>query len=158
MVKILLADDHAVVRQGVKHILMEAFDPAMIVEAGTIAETLDQVRIRRWDIVVLDITMHGRNTVGSFKDIREVSPKLPILIFSMHPEEELGVRVLKAGAAGYLTKECSATDLVTAIRKVLGGGRYMSPSLTELLAINAQRNFEESLHQALPNDNMKSDV
>lgn len=158
MVNILLADDQEVVRQDVKRILMEEFDPAIIDETSTIAETLHQVRTRKWDIVVLDITMHGRSGVEVLNEIKKANLKLPVLIFSMHPEEVLGMPMLKAGAAGYLTKGCAATDLVTAIRKVLGGGRYMSPSLTELLAINAQRNFEESLHQALPNDNMKSGV
>jgi two-component system, NarL family, invasion response regulator UvrY len=146
MVKILIVDDHAVVRQGVKQILADDFDQAIIGEASNIHEVLDLVRKRRWDIVILDMTMPGRSGLDALKDLKQLHPKLPVLVLSMHPEDQFAVRVLKAGAAGYLTKESAAEELVTAIQKVLQGGKYVSSSLAEVLATSLSDDLESLPH------------
>jgi two-component system, NarL family, invasion response regulator UvrY len=134
MIHILVADDHAVVRQGVKQILADDCDDVVIGEASNIHEVLDLVRQQKWDIVILDMTMPGRSGLDALKDLKQLHPKLPVLVLSMHPEDQFAVRVLKAGAAGYLTKESAAEELVSAIQKVLQGGKYVSASLAEVLA------------------------
>lgn len=134
MVKILVADDHAVFRHGVRQILTEEFAKVLIGEAGNIHELLDHIRKRRWDVLILDMTMPGRSGLDALKDVIQAAPKLPILVFSIHPEDQFAVRVLKAGAAGYLSKESASEELVKAIRKILGGGKYVSAALGELLA------------------------
>src|SRR3989442_8197633 len=132
--RILIADDHAVVRRGLKQILRDDFKKAEFVEAGNATEALDRIRKENWDIVVLDITMPGRSGLEALKEIKEARPKLPVLVLSMHPENQFAVRVLKRGASGYMTKESAPEELVGAIKKVLAGGRYVSPSLAEKLA------------------------
>jgi len=149
MVKILVADDHAVVRQGVKQILADDFDDAVIGEASNIHEVLDLVRKRKWDIVILDMTMPGRSGLDALKDLKQLHPKLPVLVLSMHPEDQFAVRVFKAGAAGYLTKESAAEELVTAIRKVLHGGKYISSSLAEVLATSLSDDLGNPPHLTL---------
>jgi two-component system, NarL family, invasion response regulator UvrY len=149
MVKILVADDHAVVRQGMKQILAEDFRAAVIGEASNIYEVLDLVRKRKWDIVILDMTMPGRSGLDALKDLKQLYPKLPVLVLSMHPEDQFAVRVLKAGAAGYLTKESAAEELVTAIRKVLLGGKYISSALAEVLAMSLSDDLGSPPHLTL---------
>src|SRR5690349_9400840 len=133
---ILLADDHTVVRSGLKQILAEEFKGAGFGEARNAQETLDWVGKQGWDVVVLDITMPGRNGLEVMREIRKLRPKLPVLVLSIHPENQFAVRVLKLGAAGYMTKESAAEELVGAIKKVLAGGRYVSAALAETLAMN----------------------
>jgi DNA-binding NarL/FixJ family response regulator len=132
--RILLADDHAVVRHGLKQIIAEEYKRAVFGEARNAQEALDLVWKELWDIVVLDITMPGRSGLEVLREIKRSRPKLPVLVLSMHPENQFAVRVLKRGAAGYMTKESAPEELVGAIRKVLAGGRYVSPSLAEKLA------------------------
>jgi two-component system, NarL family, invasion response regulator UvrY len=132
--KILLADDHAVVRRGLKQILAEEFKRASFGEARNAQEALDLVWKEDWDVVVLDITMPGRSGLDVLREIRRSRPKVPVLVLSMHPENQFAVRVLKRGAAGYMTKESAPEELVGAIKKVLAGGRYVSNSLAEKLA------------------------
>jgi DNA-binding NarL/FixJ family response regulator len=132
--RILLADDHAVVRHGLKQIIAEEYRRAVFGEARNAQEALDLVWKEGWDIVVLDITMPGRSGLEVLREIKRSRPKLPVLVLSMHPENQFAVRVLKRGAAGYMTKESAPEELVGAIRKVLTGGRYVSPSLAEKLA------------------------
>jgi two-component system, NarL family, invasion response regulator UvrY len=134
--RILLADDHTVVRRGLKQILVEEFKGAAFGEARNAHEALDLVRNGHWDIVVLDITMPGRSGLEVMREIRKLCPRLPVLVLSIHPENQFAVRVLKLGAAGYMTKESAAEELVGAIKKVLAGGRYVSTSLAETLARN----------------------
>src|SRR6266852_4392205 len=122
--KILIADDHAVVRQGLKQILADDFKRATFGEASNAQDALALVWKENWDVVVLDITMPGRSGLEVLKEIKQSRPKLPVLVLSMHPENQFAVRVLKRGAAGYMTKESAAAELVGAIRKVLAGGRY----------------------------------
>lgn len=132
--RILLADDHTVVRHGLKQILAEEFKKAIFGEARNATEALDLVWKENWDIAVLDITMPGRSGLEVLREIKRSKPKLPVLVLSMHPENQFAVRVLKRGAAGYMTKESASAELVGAVRKVLAGGRYVSNSLAEKLA------------------------
>src|SRR3954454_5034882 len=132
--KILLADDHTVVRHGLKQILADEFIRATFGEARNAQEALDLVWNETWDVVVLDVTMPGRSGLEVLREIKKSKPKLPVLVLSMHPEGQFAVRVLKRGAAGYMTKESAPEELVGAIKKVLAGGRYVSTSLAEKLA------------------------
>ncbi|MGH7946529.1 MAG: response regulator [Opitutaceae bacterium] len=132
--KILITDDHAVVRQGLKQILLEEFTRAEFGEATNAQEAIDRVWKEHWDVVVLDITMPGRSGLEVLKEIKKSRPKLPVLVLSMHPEDQFAVRILKIGASGYMTKESAPNELVGAVRKVIAGGRYVSPSLAEKMA------------------------
>src|SRR5688500_9717032 len=132
--KILIADDHAIVRHGLKQILADEFKKSTFGEARNGQEVLDSVWKQAWDMVVLDITMPGRSGLEVLREIKKSKPKLPVLVLSMHPEGQFAVRVLKRGASGYMTKESAPEELVGAIKKVLAGGRYVSPSLAEKLA------------------------
>lgn len=149
MLRVLVADDHAVVRQGLKMILTEEFSPLILGEAQNGQDLLAQLQKGLWDVVVLDITMPGRSGLDVLKELRQCYPKLPVLVLSMHPEDQFAVRVLKAGAAGYLTKENVPEEVVKAIRKVIGGGRYVSASLAEKLAFDLQTDLEKVPHEAL---------
>jgi DNA-binding NarL/FixJ family response regulator len=133
MIRILIADDHAVVRRGLKQILEEYSDITVSGEAGNGREVLEKVQAKPWDVLVLDITMPGRSGLDILKEVRQHCPKLPVLVLSMHAEEQFASRVLKAGAAGYLPKETAPDELVKAIRKVYGGGKYISPTQAEKL-------------------------
>ena len=133
-IHILIADDHAVVRRGVRDLLTEEFPDAVFGEAATAQETLECVWKRPWDLIVLDISMPGRSGIDILRDLKAARPATPILVQSMHAEDHFAMRVLKGGAAGYLTKEGVADELIRAARKVLGGGRYLSESLAEKLA------------------------
>ena len=134
MTRVLLADDHEVVRQGLKQILMEAIPDAVFGDAASGSEALGLVRSAPWDIVVLDISLPDRSGLDVLKELRQSEPGLPVLVLSMHPEEQFAVRVLRAGAAGYLTKRSAPQELVAAVRKVLAGGKYVTESLAEKLA------------------------
>jgi len=134
MIRVLIADDHAILRSGLKEILMREFDGAICGEAENAREVLDQVERDTWDLVLLDVSMPGPSGIDVLRDLQRLHPKLPVLVLSMHPENQYGRRVLKAGAAGYLHKDVAAGELIKAIRKVLGGGRYVSPTLAEKLA------------------------
>jgi two-component system invasion response regulator UvrY len=139
MLKILLADDHAVVRRGLKQILADEFKTAVFGEARNAQEALDLAWKDDWDVAVLDITMPGRSGLEVLREVRKSRPKLPVLVLSMHPENQFAVRVLKGGASGYMTKESAPEELVGAIKKVLAGGRYVSASLAEKLATYVSR-------------------
>lgn len=134
MLKILIADDHAIVRQGLKQILDGTSDLRVTGEAADGWEALEKVRQEDWDMVLLDISMPGINGLDLIKRIKAEKPRLPVLILSMHNENQFALRALKAGAAGYLTKESAPDLLVVAARKVAGGGRYVGPALAEKLA------------------------
>lgn len=129
--RILIADDHAVVRSGIKQILVEAFKRASFGEASNGQEALERVWHEHWDIVVLDVTMPGRNGLEVLKEIKQAKPTLPVVMLSMHPEDQFAVRLLKAGASGYMNKESAPAELVGAVRKAIAGGRYVSPALAE---------------------------
>jgi two-component system, NarL family, invasion response regulator UvrY len=147
--KVLIADDHAIVRRGLKLILSEEFSRIVFGEARNGQEALDHVQKQDWDIVVLDITMPGRSGLEVLKELKQLRPKLPVLILSMHSEDQFGMRVLKAGAAGYMTKENAPEELVRAIKKVLTGGKYISPALGEQLAFNLEEDTGRPPHEKL---------
>jgi DNA-binding NarL/FixJ family response regulator len=135
--EILVADDHAIIRDGLKKILADTPDMCVAGEAANGHVALDMVRGRDWDAVVLDLSMPGRNGLDLLKLIKTEKPKLPVLVFSMHQEEQYAVRAIRAGASGYLSKEGDSDLIVPAIRKVAQGGRFISPKVAELLAADA---------------------
>ncbi|MDE3118437.1 MAG: response regulator transcription factor, partial [Nitrospirota bacterium] len=137
MIRIATADDHAIVRRGLREILSAEPDMQVCGEAATAEELLDVVRSQACDAIVLDITLPGRSGLDVLKDLKQDRPALPVLVLTMHAEEQFGLRTLKAGAAGYLNKESAPAELVKAIRKIVAGGRYLTPSLAEVLAAEA---------------------
>jgi len=149
MIKILIADDHPIVRQGLKQILADEPDMAVGGEARHSREVLLLVRKGNWDIVVLDLTMPGRGGLDVLRELKQAHPKLPVLVLSMHSEDQYEVRAFKAGAAGYLTKESAPEKLVKAVRKILSGGKYVSPSLAEKLALDLERRNSKALYESL---------
>ena len=149
MLRILLADDHAVVRQGVKQILAEAFAQATFGEAQNAHELLELVTRERWDIVVLDLSMPGGNGLEALKQIKHDHQQLPVLVLSMYPEDQYAVRTIRAGAAGYLNKESAPEELVQAIRKVLHGGEYISNSVADELVLHARHADDQPIHKHL---------
>ncbi len=147
--KILVADDHPIVRQGLKQILASEPDVVPIGEAESAQKMLELARKQHWDVIVLDITMPGRSGLDVLKELRHERPKLPVLVLSAHAEDQYAVRVLKAGAAGYMTKEKAPEELIRAIRKVLQGRKYLSESLAEKLAFDLEVDAEKPLHKTL---------
>ena len=148
MIRILIGDDHAIVRRGLKQIVEESHD--MIVdEARNGQEVLEKTEKNRYDILVLDISLPDRSGLDILKHLKNTKPDLPILILSIHPEEQYAVRVLRAGASGYLSKDSAPDELAAAIRKVSQGRKYVSVSLAEKLAINLDKSTEISLHETL---------
>lgn len=147
--KILITDDHAVVRQGLKQILAEEFTRATFGEASNVQEAIDKVWKENWDVVVLDITMPGRSGLEVLKEIKKSRPKLPVLMLSMHPEDQFAVRLLKIGASGYMTKESAPQELVGAVKKVVAGGRYVSPALAEKMASYLAIDVQTPPHERL---------
>jgi len=149
--RILIVDDHAVLRRGLRDILEEEFPQAEILEAGDAAEALAHVRRGRWVAVVLDITLPGRSGLDALQDIKGMRPDLPVIVLSMHPEDRYAVRALKAGAAGYVTKDTAPQELAGAIRKALDGGTYVSEALAERLAGSLHDGPDAPPHEALSN-------
>ena len=149
MIKILIADDHAIIREGLKQILAETSDMVVAGEAADCREVLDQVRKDDYDLVLLDIAMPGRGGLDTLKQLKHEKPELPVLVLSMYPEEQYAIRAFKAGASGYLTKESAPEELISAIRKVTQGGKYVSSSLAEKLAFNLETDTEKPLHEML---------
>ena len=151
MLNVLIADDHAVVRRGLKQILEETSDIVVSGEATNSQEVLEHLMSKRWDVLILDITMPGRSGLEILKEVRKLVPGLPVLVLSMHAEEQFATRVLKAGAAGYLPKESAPEELVKAIRKVCSGGRYISAAQAEKLIYTLNPRGEHMPHETLSN-------
>ncbi len=149
MIRVLIADDHAVVRQGLKQIFGDTPEIVVAGEATNGQEVLDKVRAETWDVVVLDVSMPDRSGLDILKQLRSERPKLPVLVLSMYSEDQYAMRVLKAGASGYLTKDSAADELVKAIRKVVSGGRYVSPLLAEKLAFEIGADSGKLPHETL---------
>ena len=147
--RILIADDHAVVRRGLRETIGEDFHRATFGEATTAQETLECVRRQDWDIVVLDISMPGKSGLDILSDLQRLRPKLPVLFLTVHPEEQYARRAFKAGAAGYMTKESVPDELKSAVRRILRGGRYVSASLAEKLALQLGRGADLPPHELL---------
>ena len=149
MIRILIADDHAIVRKGLKQILLEHFTTATIGEA-TDAETLiKQIHTAEWDVVICDMSMPGRSGLDALHQIKQSSPKLPVLIMSMYPEDQYALRVLKAGASGYLGKETIHEDIIKAIDTVLLGRKFITPAIAEKLADAFDSGASIKLHENL---------
>lgn len=136
--KILIADDHAIVRRGLREILEEHFPDCTVGEAADAAATLANAGNGEWDLLLLDLSMPGRSGLDLLHDLRVSCPRLSVLVLSVHPEEQYGLRVIRAGAAGYLNKEAAPEALVSAVRRVLAGGKYVGPALAEQLASSLQ--------------------
>lgn len=149
MITIVIADDHAVVRRGLKEILADEHDMEIGAEASTAQELLDLIRKRPWDAVVLDISLPGRSGLEVLAELKQEQPTLPVLVHTMHPEDQFARRALRAGASGYLTKDSAPTELVKALRKIVAGGKYVGASLAEKLAASMDAKAVEAPHQAL---------
>jgi two-component system, NarL family, invasion response regulator UvrY len=147
MLRILIADDHPIVRRGLQQILSSEADVANVGEAQNSTEVFELVRSQQWDVVVLDITMPGRGGLDTLKELKRLYPALPVLILSMHPEDQYAVRAFRSGAAGYINKESAPDELVKAIRKITRGGKYVSPTLGEKIAFVMEA--EPSSHHSL---------
>ncbi|MGD0299069.1 MAG: response regulator transcription factor [Bryobacteraceae bacterium] len=149
MIRVLLADDHAIVRGGLKEILIRHMESVECGEAENAEQVLVQIRAHPWDLLILDITMPGRSGLDILADIRLLRPELAVLVLSMLPEDQFGKRVLQAGAGGYLKKESAPEELIQAIRKVLSGGRYVSPALAEKLVLDLDDDANRPIHEGL---------
>lgn len=151
MIRILIADDHAIVRQGLKQILSDSGSMIVVAEAENGTEAVQKVRSLNGaiDVALLDISMPGKSGIDALKMIREEVPGLPVLILSMYPEEQYAIRLIRAGAAGYMTKESAPQDLVEAICRVASGKKYISPSVAEMLAEEVGGGSGKSLHASL---------
>ncbi len=147
--RILIVDDHAVVRRGLREILVEEFPGAHVGEAASVAEAVGMTRAGRWDLVILDLNLPGGSGLDALKEIKQLQPRLPVLVLSIYPEDQYAVRVLEAGASGYLTKEMAPAGLVEAARKSLAGGRYVSPALAERLALRLAPGRRDAPHETL---------
>ena len=147
--RILIADDHPIFRAGLKEILGKEKETKLIGEASNGSEALALVRKQHWDVVVLDITMPGKDGLEVLQELRRERPELPVLVLSAHPEDQLALRLLKAGAAGYLTKDKASEVLFTAVMKVLRGEKYISESLAEKVALDVVSGATRSVHEAL---------
>jgi two-component system, NarL family, invasion response regulator UvrY len=148
-IKILIADDHAIVREGLKLIISEVPDMEVVAEAGSGPETVSLIHDGKCDLVLLDISMPGSNGIEVLKSIKREVPELPVLILSMYPEEQYAIRALRAGASGYLTKDEPSEQLLAAIRKAVAGGHYVSSSLAETLASSIDEKTSKLPHELL---------
>lgn len=148
-IKILIADDHAIVREGLKQIVAEEKDILVAGEAENSEHMMELLAKENWSLVVLDINMPGKSGLEALKDIKLQYPDLPVLILSMFSEDQYGIRAIKAGASGYLKKVSAPTELVTAIRKIVSGGKYINSSLAEKLAEKFGEAGKSSLHEKL---------
>ncbi len=147
---ILIGDDHSVVRRGLRNILNDAFPFAQIEEASDGIELLDKALEQEWSIIISDITMPGKTGIEVLKELKETKPKQPVLILSVHAPEQYAVRTLKAGAAGYLTKESAPDELVKAVQHILSGRKYITSEIAELLVdVNSNEDSNKKLHEIL---------
>jgi len=149
MIKLLIADDHPIVRKGLKQALSEASDIRDIDEASNGCEVFERLEKGKYDVILLDISMPGKSGVDILKQIKIKKIKTPILMLSTHPEEQYALRSLKAGASGYLTKNADTTELIAAIRKVASGGKYISDTLAEQLAFDIMGDSDQPIHKSL---------
>ena len=151
MIRIGIVDDHVLIREGVKKILQKISDMEVIAETDNIPQLFRLIPNSDMHVLVLDINIPGRSGLDALAEVKKRWPQLPILVLSMHPEETFALRALKAGASGYVTKSSAAEELVGAIRKVVSGGRYISPAAAELLAAELEIPGEGRLHERLSN-------
>lgn len=149
MIRILIADDHAIVRSGLRQILEEYKEMKIVAEHGNGADVLDWLRTNDCDVVLLDISMPGKNGIDVLKQLHEQMPKLPVLVISIYPEDQYAVRLIKAGAAGYLNKESAPAVIVEAVRHVVGGKKYISAAASEMLANELSADNKKLPHETL---------
>lgn len=147
--KILLVDDHVVVREGLKKILSEKLGDVIFGEAEDSTGMFDQVRKGPWDLVILDISLPGRSGFDALQDLRHQRPELPVLVLSIYPEDQFALRVLKCGARGYIGKERAQKELVEAVKKVLAGGTYVNPSFAEKVVLDLAADSRRAPHEKL---------
>ena len=148
-IRVLIVDDHAIVRRGLRALLSDEFLEVEFGEAGDARQAIDQLRTHTWDVALLDITLPGKSGLDLLKEVKAEWPGLPVLILSGHIEDQFAVRVLKAGAGGYMTKESAPEELAKAVRKILAGGRYVSPALAEKLAMGVTKDLTRTPHETL---------
>jgi DNA-binding NarL/FixJ family response regulator len=153
--KFLIADDHAIVRKGLAQLLREEFSDAEIQEASNSNEIIEKAKSGIWDIILMDISMPGRNGLETLKQIRDMGVKAPVLVISMHPEEQYAVRVIKAGASGFLNKDSATEELIAAVHKVLLGKKYISATLAEKLAEGIDSSSQKPAHELLSDREMQ---
>lgn len=149
MIRILVADDHTVVRRGLRQILLEGFPGALVEEVGDAEDLIKNVVKSGWDVVISDLSMPGRSGLDALQQIKQLHPNLPVLILSIHPEEQYALRVLKAGASGYLSKDMAPDELVNAVKKVMLGKKYITASVAEKLAATLDQDHNKPLHEFL---------
>ncbi len=149
MIRVLIADDHRMFREGLKQILSRQTDILVTDEAGDASELIEKVQAGDFDVILLDIAMPGRDGIDALKEIRRLKPGLSILILSMYPEDQYAVRAIKAGASGYLTKNRAGRELIAALKKVALGKKYISPDVGEQLASELERDSDQALHKTL---------
>jgi DNA-binding NarL/FixJ family response regulator len=149
MIRLIIADDHPIVRQGLKEIVAAESDIVLVGEAGSAQEVIELVRKQRPDVVVLDINLPDRSGLDVLKELKHEIPKLPILVLSVQPEDQFGLRALRAGAAGYMTKETVPEELIKAVRKIVRGGKYLTQTLAEQLAFHVENDTKKPLHETL---------
>ncbi len=149
MIRIIIADDHSVVRKGLKQILIEAFPSSHIEDVADAEELMKKINRNDWDLVISDLSMPGRSGLEALQQIKEYHPKLPVLILSMHAEEHYAIRVLKAGASGYLNKDSASEELVNAVNRVLSGRKYITASIAEKLASTLDHDNNRPVHEIL---------
>ena len=147
--RVLIADDHAILRRGLIEILTRQLKDVVCGEAENAEQILAQVQDHPWDLVILDLSMPGRSGIDVLADLKRARPKLPVLVLSMHPEDQYGKRMLRAGAAGYMNKDSAPEELIKAIHKVLAGGRYVSSALAEVLAVDLGGQTDQPPHELL---------
>ncbi len=150
MLRILIADDHALIRRGLKQILLEEYPSAIIEEVNDAEGVMKKIISNEWNIIICDISMPGRSGLDVVQEVKQNFPKLPVLILSIHPEEQYAIRVLKAGAAGYLRKDAATEELVQAVQRILQGRKYISPFLAERFAEDlGNKNSAKALNEFL---------
>lgn len=149
MIRILIADDHIIVRRGLRQILLEGFPNALIEEVPDAEEMIKKVIAAEWDVIISDLSMPGRSGLDALQQIKQINPKLPVLILSIHPEEQYALRVLKAGASGYLSKDLAPDELVNAVNRVLLGKKYITATIAEKLASVLDHDSEKHPHEYL---------
>ena len=149
MIRILIADDHTIVRKGIRQILAEEFIDAVIEEVADADDLIKKVILDKWDLVISDLSMPGKSGLESLQHIKYLFPTLPVLILSIHPEEQYAIRVLKAGAAGYLSKDTAPEELVIAVNRVLLGKKYITLSIAEKIADTLNHDINKKIHEML---------
>lgn len=148
--RFLIADDHAIFREGIKQVIASTSGPAMVEEAATGVEAVKKVTANRYDLVLLDISMPGRNGLDILMELKRIRPEVAVVMLSMYPEEQYAIRAFRAGASGYVTKGCSPGELLTAMQRVMSGKKYVSPALAEVL-VSTEGGSEKPLHMDLSN-------